>query len=87
MTGKMKKCGKNDWIRCALAKHKDNSLHRQLHVPKSQKIPDKDLKKVVGADIGDEIMEEGNEVAVTRLLKKRAVLAKTLRSFHPKKKK
>jgi hypothetical protein len=86
MTGKTKKCGKDDWIRCALAKHKPGSLHRQLHVAKGDKIPVKDLNRAIGADIGDEIMEEGEEVTVTRLLKKRAVLAKTLRSFHKKKK-
>lgn len=86
MTGKKLKCGKNDWIRCALKNHKKGSLHRMLHVPASQKIPDKDIKKVMGADIGDEIMEEGEEVTVTRLVKQRAGLARTLRGFHKKKK-
>jgi hypothetical protein len=68
------------WIQKALKKHHEGSLHRQLHIPVSHKIPKKEIEKIEHAHIGSKVY--GHKV--TQLLKKRAVLAETLRSFHHK---
>jgi hypothetical protein len=46
---------------------KKGALHKELHIPESKKIPEKTLKKA--------------EHSSNPLLKKRAVLAETLKSF------
>lgn len=57
---------RSKWISDAI--QKPGSLHKELHVPQGQKISSKLLNKA----------EHSNNP----LLKKRAVLAKTLSSFH-----
>jgi hypothetical protein len=57
---------KKNWIREAI-KH-PGSLHQQLKVPQGEKIPAKKLEKA--------------EHSSNPLLKKRAILAETLKSFH-----
>ena len=61
------------WIQRALKHHKAGSLHRQLKVPAKKKIPLPVLRRAA---------ERGK----TRLLRMRARLALTLRSFGRKKK-
>lgn len=56
------------WIQGALSKHKKGALHRSLHVPQGQKIPKAKLEKA--------------EHSKNPTLRKRAVLAETLKSFH-----
>lgn len=75
------KCAPDKWIPCALANHKPGSLHRQLHVPKGEKIPDKLLIRVKHTRLGGKVRYNGFVITVTVLLKKRAVLAATLRGI------
>lgn len=66
---KMARGGSSDkWISGAI-KH-PGALHDQLHVPKGEKIPEKKLEKA--------------EHSSNPVLKKRAVLAETLKGFHKK---
>lgn len=58
-------------------KNHKGALHRQLGVPAGHKIPSGLLMKVSSAKIGTRV--RGHEV--TPLLKKRAVLARTLRRY------
>jgi hypothetical protein len=73
---------KQKWIQQALRKQKKGSLSRQLGIPEEKNIPVTLLNKIKAADIGDTVKnpcETGkSRVKVTRLLKKRAVLASTL---------
>ncbi len=59
---------KKQWIQDALSKHKPGALHRQLHVPKGEKIPTAKIEKATHSK--------------NLLIRKRAQLAKTLRGFH-----
>lgn len=77
-----KTCAPGKWIPCALQKHKEGSLHRQLLVPKSQVIPTPLLEKITEKKIGEKFVRKGHSITVTTLLKRRAVLALTLRGFH-----
>ena len=74
------------WIQDALSGHAEGSLHRQLGVPKDKTIPKSLLAKIKRAEIGDTVRNPAKtgkrRVKVTGLLKKRAVLAHTLRRFH-----
>lgn len=74
-------CAPGKWIPCALKNHKPGSLHRMLHVPKSERIPDALLKKVMSkkSGEGEAIMYRGHIIPITKLLKQRANLALTLR--------
>ena len=58
--------GKAHWIKGAI-KH-PGALHRQLHVPAGEKIPAKKLAKAAHSD--------------NPTLRRRAALAKTLKSMH-----
>lgn len=60
-----------------IKKHK-GALHKQLGVPAGKKIPTKLLTEIAKANLGTHV--RGHKV--TGLLKKRAVLAKTLRKYH-----
>lgn len=83
MTKKMV-CEPGLWIPCALEHHKEGSLHRMLHIPKSEIIPPEILTKIKKTKIGGEIEYNGYRIPVTLLLKRRAVLAKTLKGFSHK---
>jgi hypothetical protein len=70
---------KNRWIQGAVNPRKRGSLHRQLGVPKGEKIPKDLLNAVKAAEPGRVVRAGGKRVRVTRLMKKRANLAVTLR--------
>lgn len=59
---------KKKWISEAIKK--PGALHKSLHVPEGKKIPESKLKKA--------------EHSKSPLLKKRAVLAETLKKMHKK---
>lgn len=71
------------WIQKAIRKGKEGSLSRQLGVPIKENIPFTLLKKIRSAPIGSTIKNPTktgySRIKVTRLLKKRAVLALTLK--------
>lgn len=73
------------WIQKALKHSKEGSLHRQLGIPKSEKIPKTLLTRIKSAEVGKTIRNPSKtgdrKIKVTPLLKKRAVLAHTLREF------
>jgi hypothetical protein len=73
------------WIQDAVSKHKKGSLHKQLGVPMNKRIPKRLLSRIKSADIGKTVHNPSRtgkrRVKVTGLLKKRAVLAYTLRRF------
>lgn len=56
------------------------ALRRALGIKKGRKIPSSVLSKIARAKIGKRISVDG-KITVTRKLKKRAVLARTLRRF------
>ena len=73
------------WIQNAVGKHKRGTLHRQLGVPTDKKIPKSLLSRIKHSPLGKTVKNPTHtgkrKVKVTGLLKKRAVLAHTLRSF------
>jgi len=73
------------WIQSALRRHKRGSLHRQLEVPNSKRIPTGLLEKIKSAEVGTRITNPTKtgkrRIKVTGLLKKRAVVAHTLRGL------
>ena len=73
------------WIQKALKKRKEGSLHRQLDVPQSKTIPKTLLNEIKSTPVGEKVHNPtlvGKKIVkVTGLLKKRAVLAKTLRKM------
>ena len=73
------------WIQDAVKSHKKGTLHRQLGVPMNKRIPKVLLSHIKSADIGKTVRNPSKtgrrRVKVTGLLKKRAVLAHTLRRF------
>ncbi|NDF16675.1 MAG: hypothetical protein EB079_01725 [Verrucomicrobia bacterium] len=69
----------NDWIK--ETKMKKGALHRQLGYDMDEKIPDGILKKIVNGEVGTKIKVKGEEKTITALMKKRANLAKTLKSL------
>jgi hypothetical protein len=76
---------KQQWIQKALKKHKRGALHRQLGISERDKIPVTLLKRIKNAKIGDTIKNPTSKgkqsIKVTTLLKKRAVLALTLKKI------
>ena len=68
---------KKMWIQKTGIKKHPGKLHKQLKYPAGKKIPTGLLNDIAKADIGTKV--RGHKV--TSLLKKRAVLAKTLRRY------
>jgi len=75
----------NYWIQSALRRHKRGSLHRQLEVPNGKRIPTGLLEKIKSAEVGKTVTNPTKtgkrRIKVTGLLKKRVVVAHTLRGF------
>lgn len=75
------------WIKKALGK--PGSLHKQLDIPENTKIPASLLKKIKAAEIGETIKNPTKigkaQYKVTAKLKKRAVMALTLKKLSKKK--
>ncbi len=73
-----------NWIQKAI--EKPGALRAQLKrlgiIKGDQKIPTDFLRKVKNAEIGSTIKYKGKRIKVTDKLKKRCVLALTLRRFH-----
>jgi len=78
------------WIKKALSGHKPGALHRHLKLPESEVLPIELLKAIKGSPLGKKLgyLYRGRsgevihrEYTVTPLLKKRAVLAVTLRKI------
>lgn len=67
------------WIQ--RTKIKKGALSKQIGVPVSKNIPIKVLNKIVKADIGTKVTVPKGRVTVTRLMKRRAVMARTLKSI------
>jgi hypothetical protein len=65
------------WIQKTGIKKHPGKLHAQLRIPAGKKIPSKLLTNIAKAKIGTKV--RGHKV--TGLLKKRAVLARTLRRY------
>jgi hypothetical protein len=65
------------WIQKTGIRKHPGRLHEQLGIPAGEKIPSKLLTKISKAEIGTKV--RGHKV--TGLLKKRAVLARTLRRY------
>lgn len=59
---------------------KKGALHRQLGIPVGKKIPTSTLEKIIKAEIGSKVKVDGYR-KVTGKLKKRSVLARTMRKF------
>jgi hypothetical protein len=76
----------DQFIQDALRYHHKGSLHRQLGVPRSEKIPKTLLAKVANAHAGDTIYNPTSvgkkRIKVTRLLERRVILARTLSKLH-----
>jgi len=70
----------------ASAVRKPGALRSQLGVKPGQKIPASVLQRLAEAGIGAKVKADGT-VAVTRQLKKRAVLARTFRKYGGRRKK
>ena len=74
------------WIQQALKGHRKGSLSRQLDILEKKNIPPRLLEQIKKADIGDTVVNRGKigkrAIKVTRLLKKRAVLASTLKTIN-----
>jgi len=68
---------KKMWIQKTGIKRHPGKLHKQLGIPYGKKIPSKLLTDIAKANVGTKV--RGHKV--TGLLKKRAVLAKTLRRY------
>jgi hypothetical protein len=71
----------NKWIQKALKGHHKGALHRQLGVPTDENIPLHMLTEIKERPIGSEIRnyKTTKAIKITRLLKKRALLALNLR--------
>ena len=78
---------KKYWIQRAIKKRGslEEYMALKLGIPKSEKIPEDILRKIANANVNSRISVEyrgvRKRVVVTRLLKKRAVLALTLRKL------
>jgi len=68
---------------------KKGTLHRQLGIPLDKKIPISLLNKIVSAKAGDTITNPTSfgkkKIKVTRVLERRAILARNLKSISKKK--
>jgi len=75
----------NYWIQKAVKRERRGKLHRRLGIPVSEKIPVTLLRRIKSAPIGTTIINPTKtgrkRIKVTRLLKKEAVLADTLRKL------
>lgn len=73
------------WIRRALANRKKGALSRQLNIPEEDNIPLTLLKAIKYANIGEMVHNPTTKgkrwIKVTRLLKRRAVMALTLKGL------
>lgn len=82
----MKKRNPKRWIQSAIEKGKEGALSRQLGIPEKDNIPVTLLKKIKDTDIGERIhnpTQKGKRwLKVTRLLKRRSVLALTLKGLN-----
>jgi len=69
------------WIQEAV--NKPGTLHRQLEIPKEEKIPMTLLNKIIKAKAGDVIINPAkvgkSKIKVTRLLEERTILARNLK--------
>lgn len=67
------------------SKLKKGALSRQLGIPIKKNIPTTLLDRIISAKIGNTIInptQSGNDkFKITRLLKRRAILARTLKNF------
>tara|TARA_Y100000310_G_scaffold332368_2_gene407805 strand:- start:867 stop:1103 length:237 start_codon:yes stop_codon:yes gene_type:complete len=74
------------WIQKAV--NKPGTLHRQLEIPKDKKIPVSLLNKIISAKAGDVIVNPSKigkrKIKVTRLLERRAILARNLKKISGK---
>ena len=78
-----------NWIKGALSGHKPGALHRMLGLSENEVLPLNLLKKIKASSLGSKIRYSylgrmgivHREYTVTPLLKKRAVLAVTLRKI------
>ena len=61
-----------------------SSLRKQLHVPEGQKIDESVLHKIREQKKGTHVRSHGHTVTITTKLKKRAVLALTLKKMRKK---
>lgn len=72
------------WIQRAI--HRPGKLHRDLGIPKGEKIPMQLLNTIVRAKAGDTIKNptpKGNKkIKVTRKIEQRAILARNLKRLH-----
>ena len=64
------------WIQKAIKR--PGALHRMLGIPQNQKIPRSLIQRIANAKVGSTIKIGGRTRRVTALLKRRAVLARTL---------
>ena len=75
------------WIQKAV--NKPGTLHRQLDIPKDEKIPMTLLNRIIKAKAGDVIINPTkvgkSKIKVTRLLEERAILARNLKRIVRKK--
>ena len=75
------------WIQEAI--EKPGTLHRQLGIKKDEKIPFKLLNTIINAKAGDTITNPTKTgkrtIKVTRLLERRAILARNLKNISKKK--
>jgi len=69
--------GNERWIQSASLKK--GTLSRQLGIPEHESIPTGLLNDIVKTPIGMRVPLPAGSIKVTRLLKRRATLAKTLR--------
>lgn len=67
---------------------KKGALSRQLHIPVEKNIPGSLLDKIVDAKVGSRIKNPSkmglDSYKVTRLMERRAILARNLKSFNKK---
>ena len=73
---------KKYWIQDALKGAKKGALRRQLQIPEGKRIPLTLLDAIISADVGDVIVNPTKtgkrRIHVTRLLERRAILARNL---------
>tara|TARA_Y100000310_G_scaffold26446_1_gene25211 strand:- start:3032 stop:3268 length:237 start_codon:yes stop_codon:yes gene_type:complete len=74
------------WIQKAV--NKPGTLHRQLDISEDEKIPFSLLDKIIAAKAGDVITNPSKlgkrKIKVTRLLERRAILARNLKKISKK---
>jgi hypothetical protein len=70
------------WIPKAIKQK--SSLRKQLHVPEGEPINTETLEKIKRQEKGSHISSHGKTVPVTKMLKKRATLALTLKNLQKK---